>query len=461
VQRGQYPHAETQILNLEDLLFRQDYMPYIRRSSLLVYFISPYGLATISCFTFAIAWLFPPEMYTQLVEEPDLLFLNIESALFYAACVAGFLLGLYLVEAYLPAERLVDRQLEPGISPMAFILGPLCVALLLNMLSLISVLRQGILLPLLLSGEGGEAKDLWQADGSLVLTSTCLAGVMWWAIWRSLQLQSKSISRLLTRALIYVAILVVVLSASLMLNRIVLFSTVIGSVVITLSRRIVAGTITGKAVLKTGLLLCALMTAFFVLYSSLRGNDTPNAVTSDLVQYTISSYNRLPALLSGALRYPYAGTGVYLISFLESNNLFNRIIPVREMLKWPSYADLFKSEFWAVWRANLNGKLIWSGTFGYVCSELGWLSPGYLFFYGLLYGCVWRSLRRGLTFGIVLYPWFAFCILFWLGTNELLDTMCAVLVIDASALAAYEWLLMRRVASVRLPTALGRRAIQI
>jgi hypothetical protein len=260
---------------------------------------------------------------------------------------------------------------------------------------------------------------------------------------------------MLTRVLLYLAILIVMLSASLMLNRIVLFSTVIGSVTIILLRRILAGSISAKAVLRTGLVLCALMTGFFVLYSSLRGNDTPNAVASDLVQYTISSYNRLPALLSGTLRYPYGGTGVYLISFLESNNLLNSIIPLREIFNWPNYADLFKSEFWAIWRANLNGKLIWAGAFGYVYSDLGWLSPAFLFSYGLLYGWVWRSVRLGSTFGIVLYPWFGFCILFWLGTNVLLSTMCVVLAIDAFALAAYERLLLRKVANVRLAAKLG------
>src|ERR1700677_1081798 len=126
-------------------------MPQIRRSSLLMYLISPYGLTMISCLIFAIAWLFPPGIYTRLMEEPDLLFLNIKAAVFYATCVGAFLLGLYLVDVYLPAERLVDRQLESGISAAAFILGPLCVALLLNILSLSSVLRQGVLLPLLLS----------------------------------------------------------------------------------------------------------------------------------------------------------------------------------------------------------------------------------------------------------------------------------------------------------------------
>ena len=393
--------------------------------------------------------------------EPDLLFLNIEAAVFYATCVGAFLLGLYLVEVYLPGEYLIQRQPELSSSATAFILGPLCVALLLNLLSLGSALKQGVLLPLLLSGQGGEAKELWDADGSLVLTATCLTGVVWWAIWRSQQLQVRSVSRTVTRALLSLAILAVSLSASLMLNRIVLFSAVIGSVIIALTPRILTGTIAVKVALKAGLLLLALIIGFFALYSALRGNDSTDAITSDLVQYTISSYNRLPALLSGSLRYPYAGTGVYLVSFLQSNNLLNHIIPIREMLRWPSYRDLFESEFWAVWRANLNGKLIWSGAFGYIYSDLGWLSPAFLFFYGLLYGWVWRSVRLGRTYGIVLYPWFGFSILFWLGTNVLLSTMWLILFIDVIALTAYESLLLGREASVRRPAELGTTAFPL
>ena len=49
------------------------------------------------------------------MDEPDLVFLNVEAAFFYAICVGAFLLGVYLVDVYLLLERLVDKQLEPGI----------------------------------------------------------------------------------------------------------------------------------------------------------------------------------------------------------------------------------------------------------------------------------------------------------------------------------------------------------
>ena len=399
----------------------------------------------ISSVVFLIAWVFPPSIYSRIIDEPDLMFFNLEEAFFYVLCVGAFLLGVYLFDIYIPSGPLIDKQTKPGISPTAFVLAPVLLALVLNTLSLISVLREGVLLPLLLSGEGAEVKETTGAEGSLVLSATCLSGVVWWAIWRSQQLQVKGNSRRMTQAILCVAVLFAVLSAVLFLNRGVLFSALVGSVIIALTRGLLTGAIGGKVILKTSVILCPLVIVVFVLVSALRGADTSDAIASDLAGYTIASYNRLAGLLSGTLRYPYAGTGVYLSGFLTYNNLFNRIIPVREMLGWPSLYDVFKSEFWAVWRANLNGNLIWSGTFGYIYSDLGWFSPGFLFLYGLLYGLIWRAVRIGQAFGVVLYPWFAVCILFWVGLNYLLDTICAVLVIDSLALLAYDFVLLRGV----------------
>jgi hypothetical protein len=70
------------------------------------------------------------------------------------------------------------------------------------------------------------------------------------------------------------------------------------------------------------------------------------------------------------------------------------------------------------------------------------MSPFLLFAYGLMTGWVWRSLKLGRTAGIVLYPWFAFCILFWFGTNYLLGTQLVVLLLGAIVLGFYELLLV-------------------
>jgi hypothetical protein len=42
-----------------------------------------------------------------------------------------------------------------------------------------------------------------------------------------------------------------------------------------------------------------------------------------------------------------------------------------------------------------------------------------------------------------LYPWCGFCILFWFGTNALLDTKLVVFLLVALLLSAYERLVVR------------------
>jgi hypothetical protein len=75
-----------------------------------------------------------------------------------------------------------------------------------------------------------------------------------------------------------------------------------------------------------------------------------------------------------------------------------------------------------------------------------------VFVYGLMYGCVWRSVKMGKVFGVVLYPWFAFCILNWFGTNSLLDNKILIFFLTFLLLGAYERLYLR-------PTARAETAI--
>jgi hypothetical protein len=98
----------------------------------------------------------------------------------------------------------------------------------------------------------------------------------------------------------------------------------------------------------------------------------------------------------------------------------------------------------------LDGRLIWSGAFGYIFSDLGWFSLPFVFGYGMLYGVVWNWINRGKVLGIVLYPCFGFCALFWIGSNYLLDQPSEILSIVAIILIVYELVLVKRPeASVR------------
>jgi hypothetical protein len=396
----------------------------------------------ISSLVFVVAWVFPPGIYKRLMGESDLIFLDVEAALFYAACVAAFLLGVYLVAVYCPSGPLTDRRLEPRISPTAFILGPVLVGLLLHSIGIVSVLKKGVLLQLLLSGDrAATSSGTWAAEGTIGLSGTLLTGIIWWALWRYRQLKLSRASSLVTRLFIYLAIISVLVSFSLMQDRTGLTPVIVGTAIIVLLRKKLQSELDTRVVLTFSGVVLAISMACFVLFAELRGINEFEGIVSSVIGYTISSYNRLSALLSGRLQYPYGGRGLYLSGFLAFNNLFNSIVPVREMLRWPDFYYVWDSEFGAVWRANLDGKFIWSGTFGYIYSDLGWLSPGFMFLYGLLYGWVWRSVCGGRAFGIVLYPWCAFCILFWFGTNLLLDTPSAMLVIVALVLSGYDFMM--------------------
>ena len=60
---------------------------------------SPYALAMFSFCVFLFAWVFPPDVYTDFIHEPNLMFLNLPTLGFYASCVAAFMLGLRSVRS--------------------------------------------------------------------------------------------------------------------------------------------------------------------------------------------------------------------------------------------------------------------------------------------------------------------------------------------------------------------------
>jgi hypothetical protein len=232
-------------------------------------------------------------------------------------------------------------------------------------------------------------------------------------------------------------------SATLKLGRGEFMPIVLGSALMFVLHRLSKGKLTLSSISIFAATFVALIAASFIGFSMLRGFVDTKGLIGDLLGYTIASYNRLAAILSGRMHYPFAGRGTYISSFVAFNDTFNQLFGVSRYLGWPDFFSWWQSEFNTVSSAGLDGQLIWSGTFGYIFSDLGWLSPGLLFLYGVTTGWVWRSMKLGKAVGIVLYPWFAFCILFWFGTNFLLGTQLVVLWLDGILLAFYELLLVR------------------
>jgi hypothetical protein len=415
--------------------------PY-SQSAFLAKAVSPYGLALVSSAIFLLAWLFPPSAYSAYMEEPDYIFLNVTALALYSVCVMAFLLGVWLIDLFFPVGGLRDEKLVYRLSPVTFILVPLSLGLIFSVLSNVIIIRSTPdLLRLLLEQGGAELKTELQFQTPLGLAGVYLIGIVWWATWRCDQLDLRGGQRRMVKLFQYLATASVVLTTILKLVRGELMPVITGVAIIYLLRKSVHVRKQGAFAFKFFVIFASSVLVLFLLASFVRGTTN---LTKDVFAYTIASYDRLAALLSGRLRYPYGGRGIYLFSFLGYNNMLNMIVPFRDILHWPSFMEYWQSEFRAMGPAGLSENAIWTGTFGYIYADIGWFAPLFVFFEGVLCGVVWRSIKLGRPLGIVLYPWFAFCILFWFGMNSLLENKLLPLVLDVIGLSLYELLCLRR-----------------
>lgn len=407
---------------------------------------SPYGITAASFLVFLGAFLFPPALYSSYMGEPDLIFLDPASFIFFSLCTLGFVLGLLLVEFMFPVRGFTYEKKETRISPAWFILLPVVGGAATVILSIVLLLRNNTyLLALLLSAQGARVhSDLGiEVEGTLVQACPAVMGIVWWAIWRKDQFNIRGWRRSAVHWAIGIAVLSLLILEALKLTRGELMPAIAGLGVVMLLRRLIDRKLTLTLAAKFGSIFILSIVAAFMAISLLRGIGDAGVIINDILGYTIASYNRLAAVLDGRMHYTFAGRGFYISTFASYNHTFNKLFHANEIFAWPDVDSDWRSQFNAVDGAGLNGNLIWAGAFGYIFSDLKWLSPLLLIVYGLLTGWAWRSLRLGKIAGILLYPWCAFCILFWFGVNYLLDMQPVILIIDAICLVFYESLLVR------------------
>ena len=402
--------------------------------------LSPYGLALVSFSFFALVWLLPPSIYRAYLEERDFLFLDPASMLFYLLCAGAFMAGLGVIDFFFPSFLAPVIKIKTRPPGPAFLLLPIAFGSIFTLVS-IALLLQGnpTLVGLILLQQGSQIKDTIDVRQPLGLSSMWLLGICWWAMWRFHQVELCSrLSRWMVSLSIALGILLVMVSGALKLARGELIPVVSGCALLYLVQRASAGRWSTRNLVNASAVLTVGIIALFILMSLARGSEDIDSFVGGLLAYTVSSYNRLAALVNGRLHYPYTGSGLYLSSFVSFNTSFNSVLPISQYMRWPSYVDMWDSQFVATSQAGLDGTRIWSGAFGYIFADCGWFAPAVLFAYGLICAWIWRSIKLGHLFGIVLYPWCGFCILFWFGTNALLDTKLVVFLLVALVLSAYE-----------------------
>jgi hypothetical protein len=412
--------------------------------------VSPYGLAIISYSIFLCGSFVPPSFYSYYINEPDMMFLDPASILLYTLCTAAFILGLVTIGTLFPSRPLFQEKVQSiktKFSPAVFILLPLIFGTVFADWSRSTLLKKNPMIVLSLFTLQGETVKSTTLDtsGSFDIATMLLIGIVWWAVWRFPELELKKWKRVLIGLVIAFAILSVIFSALVTLSRSQAMMFLCGLAVLYVIRKQLEKKMTWRFVGLASLAFACFILLFFFLFSFLRGKSTWDVQISTLLGYTVGSYNRMAAVLNGSLHYPYAGHGIYLSFFIALNNSFHKVFPIDQWMHWPTYMELFNTESGAVDKAGLLGYLFWSGAFGYIFSDIGWFTPLFLFGYGLMYGVVWRWMKEGKAIGAILYPCFAFCVLFWLGTNYLLASDPAVLLLVAIFFTGYEFFCVRRV----------------
>src|SRR5690348_760342 len=242
---------------------------------ILQYIVSPYGLAAASYLFFLFCCLLPPVWYKHHMDEPDLMFMDVTTILFYSVCVVCFLAGVRLVDGWSSAELVPEPEIETTVSPIRFVLVPVLITLTLCCVSIFLVIRNYPMLVQALLSQSG--KDIKGTDmGRIMPLSTVnmwLLGIIWWATWRSRQLGIGGFRGRLLRFVLHVATLATIVGATLKLTRGELMLIVVGVAIVYLLRRTVEREVNFAFAARYGIAITACVLVLFFLFSFARGSD--------------------------------------------------------------------------------------------------------------------------------------------------------------------------------------------
>ncbi len=359
--------------------------------------VSPYSLALVSLSIFLIGWIFPADAYTRFMSEPDLMFLDWETLVFYLACVTVFCAGVYFARLIWPVRARSTGNTMSTNSPLLFLLPPILLATILCGALVSTIGGQINLLAIMVSQQGSVIKEALHAgdvvQGRLDQAPMFATAVLWWAADRGSRINMTTMTRLIFRAVFAVGVIADIATCVAIMDRTRLLPLLVGLILIPIERKSSRGELRFSSAV-VGILggACLVVCASLAL-SYLRGFQGANLIIMALMGYTVVSYNRLAALLKGTMYYQYAGHGIYLFNYLIYTGKEAALIGFKG--NWPSSLQLWHSEFNAVLLAGMNPIYIWSGTFGYLYSDLGWGCLVYLLLVGVMAGWSWSRFRRG------------------------------------------------------------------
>ena len=191
-------------------------------------------------------------------------------------------------------------------------------------------------------------------------------------------------------------------------------------------------------------LFATLILGIFGAVAFLRSSGHQGSVFVTFIGYGPATVNHLAALIDGrmsmTLLQPYFD--VMNFGFAYRFPFVERFCDLNDL-----YQKALDGPFEAAWRAGLNGNFMWLTSLGEIGFGLKIFAVPYLLFYGYLVGRSWKGFISATTFGVIFYPWSAFCILFAFGFNYFSSRNLAALGISWFLLWVYSGLVRPRVAA--------------
>ena len=416
---------------------------------------SPYMMALLSYTVFLLAWMFPGPVYTAFLHEPDLLCFDPLTFAYFTACLIAFLLGVYSADYFRGKPQPAAEVSIAVRDPLFYLLMPLTTATIfcglfvkeasahINFVALLQSQQAQVIKAAQVSGQA--------YTGKLLYSIPLLTGTVWWALYRSGEVRLEGIDRWVFRAVFTCAIVVGIVAFCSGADRGNQLIFIVGAIVVSLYRRFLGKGMSFGRLLITGAMSAGVVLTVFLALAYMRGISTVNSLTASFMGYSIASYNRQAALLGGQMTYTYHGTGVYLAPYLLDRAKLNSILPIAQFMGWPTFIDVWHSEFRSVAAAGLNPTYIWSGEFGYLYSDLGWGALVYLFLVGIMVGYAWSRFKAGGSIALMVYPFTTSWILLWVSSMSLFDHPLVELLEVGIVLMLWDNLWIRRTIDLPVP----------
>ncbi|HIC7891127.1 TPA: O-antigen polymerase [Citrobacter freundii] len=378
------------------------------------FLISPLFAVIISTVVFFIAWCFPKDTYVSLISEKNYINFDQLSLLFYIVNILFFLFGYSILK-----DRVRERAViyNSVLSVSLYLVFPILVSIVLSVISITLLIKQNpFILQYLIAGDGFNIKRELDLKNTIAQAAQFSISIVLWAlfVFNNLKDQMSASGRITIKLLIYILFLVCFLNAVFKMARFEIIPLILGYMVIFINHKYKSKS--NYQLLKYLFAFFIVVVTLFAIFSILRGGSSAEAILGSVLGYTITSYNHMAALLNGALHYFDPGIGYYIATFLSYIPLAGDGFTTN-VLGWASPEYVRLQEFNDSSQGGLNDKFIWLTTFGYVWVSLKYLTPLFMFFYGFFAKIAWVSFKNNLIWGVFLYPWIFFSIIFWLGSN--------------------------------------------